>query len=198
MTPTPVRITDDVRISESWSGRELPGDIVDGRQRVQLTAPVDYRDRTRIGNGPFDELGESVILVPAGFITDFASMPFGVRNLFPPIGIYARPAIIHDLLYLVEGDLPHLLERLMSPGAASNGPRGGRSTKEVRPMLSPAEITAYLNVTSERPWVNARKYLRHEADAVFQEAMEVVGVSAWRRTVMYRAVRMGGGKGWGR
>ncbi|WP_309628221.1 DUF1353 domain-containing protein [Brevundimonas sp.] len=183
MTPTPVRITDDVRISESWSGRELPGDIVDGRQRVKLTTPVDYRDRTQAG-------GESVILVPAGFVTDFASMPFGVRNLFPALGIYARPSIIHDLLYLIEGDLPNLLERLQAP-------RPGKSAAGT-PMLTPEEITAYLNITSERPWVNTRRYLRHEADAVFAEAMQVVGVSAWRRTVMHRAVRMGGGNGWGR
>lgn len=183
LTPTPVRITDDVRISESWSGRELPGDIVDGRQRVKLTAPVDYRDRTQAG-------GESVILVPAGFVTDFASMPFGVRNLFPPIGIHARPSIIHDLLYLIEGDLPNLLERLQAP-------RPGKSAAGT-PMLTPEEITAYLNITAERPWVNTRRYSRAEADAVFREAMSVVGVPAWRRTVMYRAVRMGGGGGWGR
>lgn len=178
MTPTPVRITDGARISESWSGRELPGDIVDGRQRVKLTTPVDYRDRTQPG-------GESVILVPVGFVTDFASMPFGVRNLFPAIGIYARPAIIHDLLYLIEGDLPNLLARLQAPAKG-------------RPMLSPPEIAAYLAETAERKWVNTRVYSRAQADAVFREAMDVVGVPAWRRTVMYRAVRMGGGKGWGR
>ncbi len=178
MTPTPVRITDDVRISESWAGRELPGDIVDGRQRVKLTAPVDYRDRTR-------REGESVILVPVGFVTDFASVPWGVRNLFPPMGLHARPAIIHDLLYRIEGDLPNLLERLSMPAPG-------------QPMLSPEEITAYLNETAARPWVNTRRYTRAEADDVFREAMQVVGVPAWRRTLMHRAVRLGGGGGWGR
>lgn len=177
MTPTPVRITDDRRISESWAARELPGDIVDGRQRVQLIEPLDYRDRT--------DVAESAILVPAGFITDFASIPFGARNLFPPLGLHARPAIIHDLLYLIEGDLPNLLERLMKPG------RG-------RPMLNPEQITAYLNITQARPELNRRTYSRAQADAVFAEAMAVVGVPAWRRTIMHRAVRMGGGGGWGR
>lgn len=191
MTPTPVGITDDARISESWSGRELPGDVVDGRQRVKLTAPIDYRARI------WNDRPEDVILVPAGFVTDFASMPFGVRNLFPALGVYARPAIIHDLLYLIEGDLPNLLERLQTPGRASSRPRGGRPKKEVGPMLSPEEITAYLNETSARPWVNQRSYTRPEADAVFKEAMEVVGVPAWRRAVMHRAVRIGGAGGWG-
>lgn len=177
MTPTPVRITDTRRISESWAGRELPGDLVDGRQRVKLIEPLEYR----VGGAECEE----TILVPAGFVTDFASVPMGARNLFPALGLYARPAIIHDLLYLIEGDLPNLLDRLTAPG------RG-------RPMLNAEEITAYLNLTSARPEINTRAYERAEADAIFREAMEVVGVSAWRRFAMYRAVRLGGGKGWGR
>ena len=48
-----------------------------------------------------------------------------------------------------------------------------------------------------RPWVNIRRYTRAEADAVFREAMEVVGVPAWRRAVLYHAVRMGRRR-WGR
>ncbi len=178
MIPAPVRITEDVRISESWSGRELPGELVDGRQKIKLTRPVDYRDRTQAG-------GESAILVPLGFVTDFASVPWGVRNLFPPLGLHARPAIIHDLLYLIEGDLPNLLERLQSPGKG-------------RPMLTPEEVTAYLNETAARPWLNTRAYTRPEADAVFREAMQVVGVPAWRREVMFRAVQLGGKRGWGK
>lgn len=177
--PFPVRITDDVRISERWAGEEVPGGGVDGRPLVRLTRPVDYRARIWPGEG------ESVILVPAGFVTDFASIPWGVRNLFPPNGPWARPAIIHDLLYRIEGDLPNLLERLQTPGKG-------------QPMLSPEHITAYLNETQARPWINVRRYTRAEADAVFREAMDVVGVPAWRRSIMYRAVRLGGGGGWGR
>lgn len=179
MTPAPVRITDDVRISERWAGEEVPGGGVDGRPLVRLTRPVDYRARI----WPLE--GESVILVPAGFVTDFASIPWGVRNLFPPNGPWARPAIIHDLLYRIRGDLPNLLERLQVPAPG-------------QPMLHPAEVAAYLDETAERPWINVRRYTRAEADAVFREAMEVVGVPAWRRSIMYRAVRMGGGGGWGR
>ncbi len=37
--------------------------------------------------------------VPAGFITDLASVPRIFRVLLPPDGRYAKAAIIHDYLY---------------------------------------------------------------------------------------------------
>ena len=36
---------------------------------------------------------------PKGMMTDFASTPFGVRNLFPQFGSHNRAAVIHDFLY---------------------------------------------------------------------------------------------------
>lgn len=41
------------------------------------------------------------------------------------------------------------------------------------------------------------RYARAEADAIFYEAMGVLGVPEWRRRVIYTAVRVGGAKGWG-
>ena len=43
-----------------------------------------------------------------------------------------------------------------------------------------------------------RAYTRAEADKILGEAMEVLGVPAWKRAVIYRAVRLGGQGGWGR
>lgn len=40
-----------------------------------------------------------IIVVPDGFITDFASVPRGLWNLFPPTGEYGHAAVIHDFLY---------------------------------------------------------------------------------------------------
>lgn len=40
-----------------------------------------------------------VISVPAGFITDLASVPRIFWTLLPPDGKYAKAAIIHDYLY---------------------------------------------------------------------------------------------------
>lgn len=176
MTATPARIT------ESFLVRELPSREVGGRQLVKLCEPLEYR----VGGAESPE----IIVVPCGFVTDFASIPFGVRNLFPALGRWGRPAIIHDFLYRVRGETALTLDRLQAPAP-------GQSAKDT-PMLSAEEVTAWLNLTAARPEINTRAYSRAEADAIFREAMEVVGVSAWRRFVMYRAVRMGGGGGWGR
>ncbi|HAG2581977.1 TPA: DUF1353 domain-containing protein [Salmonella enterica] len=40
-----------------------------------------------------------VISVPAGFVTDLASVPRIFWTLLPPDGKYAKAAIIHDYLY---------------------------------------------------------------------------------------------------
>jgi hypothetical protein len=39
------------------------------------------------------------ILVPAGFVTDFASIPRFFWRLLPPTGRYGKAAVIHDFLY---------------------------------------------------------------------------------------------------
>jgi len=38
------------------------------------------------------------VKVPAGYKTDFASVPRGLWNLFPPWGRYAPAAVVHDYL----------------------------------------------------------------------------------------------------
>ena len=38
-------------------------------------------------------------IVPSGFITDFASVPRGLWNIFPPHGRYSKAAVLHDYLY---------------------------------------------------------------------------------------------------
>lgn len=54
-------------------------------------------------------------LVPAGFETDFASIPRIFWNILPPIGSYAQAAVVHDYLYQTrkisrkEADLTFLL-----------------------------------------------------------------------------------------
>jgi hypothetical protein len=43
------------------------------------------------------------IIAPAGFITDFASVPRVLWSILPPFGPYSRAAVIHDYLYVVGG-----------------------------------------------------------------------------------------------
>lgn len=57
-----------------------------GRMIYVLEAPCVY-----------DEGGIRVV-VPKGHRTDFASVPWGLWNLFPPAGRYAAAAVIHDYL----------------------------------------------------------------------------------------------------
>lgn len=131
----PFRITDSFRVEE------VVGRVREWRPVVRLLAPLEYR----VGHADSDE----AIIVPAGFETDFASVPWGLWNLFPPLGAYARPAVVHDFLYACGGQ------------------------------------------------VRGRTYTRRRADEIFREAMGVVGVTPWRRELMFWAVRLGGAPGWG-
>lgn len=47
------------------------------------------------------KIGESsyAIVVPAGFVTDYASIPKRLWSLYPPHDQYSRAAVIHDYLY---------------------------------------------------------------------------------------------------
>ncbi len=68
-------------------------EYIDGR-RWRLLAGFSYS--TLVG-------GAKDIHVPAGFETDFASIPRGLWNLFPPTGAYGKAAVIHDFLYRMWG-----------------------------------------------------------------------------------------------
>lgn len=143
------------RITAAFQVEEVFGQSRGGRPCVRLLHPVQYHV------GSDDSL--EVITVPAGFVTDFASIPWGLWNLFPPWGPHARPAIVHDFLYETSGTGVWR--------AVGDEPAGRYITRQA-------------------------DYSRSEADGIFREALGVVGVPGWRRTLMYRAVRLGGGSGW--
>jgi hypothetical protein len=44
----------------------------------------------------------SLIRIPKGFITDFASVPRLFWHLIPPTGHYGKAAVVHDWLYATE------------------------------------------------------------------------------------------------
>jgi hypothetical protein len=50
-----------------------------------------------------DVAGGDVIHVPAGFVTDFASVPKALWNILPPTGKYGKAALIHDYCYRTPG-----------------------------------------------------------------------------------------------
>src|SRR5215212_4579600 len=55
----------------------------DGNDWIVMT-PMKYGDR---------------IVVPAGFVTDLASVPRALCTILPSTGSYLRAAILHDFLY---------------------------------------------------------------------------------------------------
>lgn len=66
-------------------------EYLDGRT-WRLIAPFAYKP-----------LIGKAILVPAGFVTDFASVPRVFWRLFPPTGRYGKAAVVHDFLYQFNG-----------------------------------------------------------------------------------------------
>jgi Protein of unknown function (DUF1353) len=65
--------------------------------------------------GPIRQLGSTtdlagavgntsyVIVVPAGFVTDFASTRRAIWAVLPPVGRYQLAAVVHDFLYWDQG-----------------------------------------------------------------------------------------------
>jgi hypothetical protein len=66
----------------------------DSPDRFELFEHFDYHVG-RLNSG-------DVISVPAGFRTDFASVPRVFWWLVPPVGRYGKAAVIHDYLYVVK------------------------------------------------------------------------------------------------
>jgi hypothetical protein len=44
-----------------------------------------------------------IVTVPAGFVTDFASIPRPFWSILPTWGKYGPPAVVHDFLYWDQG-----------------------------------------------------------------------------------------------
>lgn len=68
-------------------------EYIDGRNWKVVTE-FDYH--TDIGS-----LG--IVHVPAGFLTDFASVPRVLWRVLPPTGKYGKAAVVHDYLYRTRG-----------------------------------------------------------------------------------------------
>ena len=74
----------------SFTSPLIVSPLPDGR-RWKLIEEFDYH----VGS----ETSTWIVHVPAGFVTDFASVPWGLWNIFPTWGKYGKGAVIHDYLY---------------------------------------------------------------------------------------------------
>ncbi|MEY2689723.1 MAG: hypothetical protein RL375_3922 [Pseudomonadota bacterium] len=116
-----------------------PLEVVQVGAQWRTLRPMHYWARCAEGEAPLAERCAVCHEVPAGFETDFASIPRLFWTLVGhPAGRYAQAAVLHDYLYRT-GAVP-----------------------------------------------------RREADRTFREAMDVLGVPAWQRWVMWAGVRVGG------
>ena len=65
--------------------------------RVESVRGTDKR--TLLDDLVYETWGRELITVPAGFVTDFASVPRPFRGVFPKAGKYRDAAVVHDYLY---------------------------------------------------------------------------------------------------
>ncbi|WP_257463540.1 DUF1353 domain-containing protein [Archangium lipolyticum] len=83
--------------------------FADGRDWV-LLKDLKYR----IGNT------QEVIVVPAGFVTDFASVPRSFWAVYSPVGQYQWAAVVHDYLYWTQQCTRDQADQLMRLAMAEN------------------------------------------------------------------------------
>lgn len=74
-------------------------EYLDGRRWRLLLGFVYETDLGKLG----------AIRIPAGFETDFASVPRFFWRLFPPTGRYGKATVIHDYLYRCCPDVPRAI-----------------------------------------------------------------------------------------
>lgn len=72
-----------------------------GHPSFELAEPLTFR--LRMGRGHI------CTTVPAGFVTDGASVPRILWPIFNPFGEYFRAAVMHDFLYSTAGDCSRFL-----------------------------------------------------------------------------------------
>lgn len=86
---SPVRFEDALDVTPMDDGRNW-----------QVLQNFYYRTDVMLWVDPVTKtLRRDRIVVPAGFITDFASIPRVLWNILPPTGKYTKAAVLHDWLY---------------------------------------------------------------------------------------------------
>jgi Protein of unknown function (DUF1353) len=71
---------------------------------VPMTPFGDGQDSMLTQNLQYQVLQTTfIIVVPAGFVTDFASTPRALWSVIPPTGRYQLAAVVHDFLYWDQG-----------------------------------------------------------------------------------------------
>lgn len=73
--------------------------------RVEILNDLDKGGRIRACVlSPFEFYSDhgATVIVPVGFVTNFASVPRALWGIAPPFGPWAKSAVVHDFLYLTQ------------------------------------------------------------------------------------------------
>lgn len=79
-----------------WRGSGIVGELSDDGRTMRLTAPLWI---PLYAGHRLHALWPAGFEVPAGFVTDFASIPRVFWRVLPPVGKYSPAAVAHDYLY---------------------------------------------------------------------------------------------------
>jgi hypothetical protein len=82
-----------------WIDPELKVEVMEDGLTVCLTEPLCVK-LTWSGTILYDIIR---VEVPAGFQTDFASIPRFFWRILPPWGKYSKAAVVHDYIYATQG-----------------------------------------------------------------------------------------------
>jgi hypothetical protein len=115
-------------------------------------------------------LGEYSIVIPSGFLTDYASVPRLLTPLIPKNGAYDRAALIHDYLYWLQD----------------------AKSSDIESLNSDVNPTAFM-LHKNGGLIYCDKAI---ADEIFNLALKFLGVGAIRRKAMVYSVKLFAGGAW--
>lgn len=143
----------------------MPIDVTihDDGKRFTLREPIIY------------PTADGTIVVPIGFVTDFASIPRFLWSIYPPTGRYQRAAVLHDWLYV-----SHYANR-----------SAYFYSEEYKLHEHPSTYKTRRVNLSKAPFDE-----RDACDRLFLQAMKESGVSRRTRYSLYYAVRLFAGPLW--
>ncbi len=99
---------------------------------VPMTPFGDGQDSVLMGDLTY-QIGNTshVIVVPTGFVTDFASVPRAFWAVLPPFGNHQLAAIVHDFLYWDQGCTREQADALLRVGMAESAVEAGDARRHM-------------------------------------------------------------------
>lgn len=122
------------------------------------------------------------IVVPAGFVTDFASIPRALWSYLPPTGDYKLAAVVHDYLYWTQPCTKDQADNLFAIAMAEQGV----------PTVSRAVVYGGVVAAGFASWEGNRKQRGDSVPRFLTPPQRAIPNVSWvnyRRTLMSRGVR---------